>query len=63
MLSYYESIAAALRRLYSKEFQFTLEAVQNHYGKGGASELVVETLTKIQLEDVLKKYFFNLNGI
>ena len=58
-----ESIAAALRRLYSKEFQFTLEAVQNHYGKGGASELVVETLTKIQLEDVLKKCFFDLNGI
>ncbi len=58
-----ESIAAALRKLYSKEFQFKLETVQSPYGNGGASELVVETLTKIQLKDVLKKYFFDLNGI
>jgi GDP/UDP-N,N'-diacetylbacillosamine 2-epimerase (hydrolysing) len=55
-----ESITTALRKLYSKEFQLTLETVQNHYGKGGASELVVETLAKIQLEDVLKKCFFDL---
>jgi GDP/UDP-N,N'-diacetylbacillosamine 2-epimerase (hydrolysing) len=54
------SIEAALLKLYSKEFQKTLGAVQNPYGDGGASEQVVEALIEVELGDVLKKCFFDL---
>jgi GDP/UDP-N,N'-diacetylbacillosamine 2-epimerase (hydrolysing) len=56
------SIAAALQKLYSKEFQLMLKNVKNPYGEGGASERVVETLMKVSLENVLKKQFFDLSS-
>jgi GDP/UDP-N,N'-diacetylbacillosamine 2-epimerase (hydrolysing) len=56
------SIATALQKLYSKEFQSMLETVKNPYGEGGASGRVVDTLVKVPLGDILKKRFFDLSN-
>ena len=53
-------IAAALRKLYSKEFLLELETVQNPYGEGGASKKIVKILQDHPLESILKKPFHNL---
>jgi len=58
-----ESIAVALKKLYSKEFQLILKTVQNPYGDGGASDRVVKALREISLESILKKRFFDLNSL
>jgi GDP/UDP-N,N'-diacetylbacillosamine 2-epimerase (hydrolysing) len=55
-----QSIADALKYLYSDTFRKKLEYVHNPYGQGGASERVVETLKKVKLDDGLKKCFFDL---
>jgi GDP/UDP-N,N'-diacetylbacillosamine 2-epimerase (hydrolysing) len=55
-----ESIIAALQKLYSKEFQLALGAVQNPYGEGGASKKIVEILQDHPLESILKKSFHDL---
>ena len=55
-----KSIAAALRKLYSKEFLLELETVQNPYGEGGASKKIVKILQDYSLESILKKPFHNL---
>jgi GDP/UDP-N,N'-diacetylbacillosamine 2-epimerase (hydrolysing) len=55
-----ESIADALRKLYSKEFQSALGTTQNPYGEGGASKKVVEILQEHSLDSTLKKPFYNL---
>ena len=54
------SIAAALQRLYSVEFQSMLETVKNPYGEGGASEKIVRILKDANLEFILKKSFNDL---
>ncbi len=56
-----KSIAAALRKLYSKEFLLELKAVQNPYGEGGASKKIVKILQDYPLESILKKPFHNLD--
>lgn len=56
-----QSITAALRTLYSPEFQATLPAVRNPYGEGGASEKVVRLLQEYPLDQLLKKTFNDLN--
>jgi len=55
-----QSIAAALRTLYSPEFQAELETVRNPYGEGGASEKVVRVLQEYPLDTLLKKTFYDL---
>jgi GDP/UDP-N,N'-diacetylbacillosamine 2-epimerase (hydrolysing) len=55
-----ESIAKALRKLYSEEFQLALETVKNPYGEGGASKKIVEILQGHSLDSTLKKPFYNL---
>lgn len=55
-----QSIASALRQLYSRKFQATLAAVSNPYGAGGASEKVVQVLRDYPLESILKKEFHDL---
>ena len=54
------SIRAAIERLYSPEFQSTLEGVQNPYGDGGASDRVTEILRAHPLEGLLKKSFYDM---
>jgi GDP/UDP-N,N'-diacetylbacillosamine 2-epimerase (hydrolysing) len=55
-----ESITAALRKLYSKEFQLSVGKVKNPYGEGGASKKVVKILHDHSLELILKKTFHDL---
>ncbi|OAJ71041.1 UDP-N-acetyl-D-glucosamine 2-epimerase, UDP-hydrolysing [Methylobacillus sp. MM3] len=55
-----QSIADALRTLYSAEFQSRLATVRNPYGEGGASEKVVRVLQEYPLDQLLKKPFYDL---
>lgn len=58
-----QSIASALSRLYSSEFQAGLKVVRSPYGEGGASEKVVKVLQERSLDGILRKSFFDLpNG-
>jgi len=54
------SIQAALKKLYSPEFQAGLADVRNPYGEGGASEKVVDTLKHYDLSGLTKKSFYDL---
>jgi GDP/UDP-N,N'-diacetylbacillosamine 2-epimerase (hydrolysing) len=55
-----QSITAALKRLYSADFQESLLQVRNPYGEGGASEKVVNTMKYYALDDIAKKTFYDL---
>lgn len=55
-----QSIADALRTLYSAEFQSGLATVRNPYGEGGASDKVVRVLQEYPLDQLLKKPFYDL---
>ncbi len=55
----YESIAAAIKKLYSTDFQLSLSKVTNPYGEGGASEKVVEILKNHALCGIVKKTFYD----
>lgn len=54
------SIIKALERLYSAEFQTLLTTVENPYGNGGASNLIVKFLEQQLLDDLSKKQFYDL---
>ena len=54
------AISAAIRRLYSAEFQRVLAGVSNPYGEGGASEKIVRTLAEHPLDGLVKKTFYDL---
>jgi GDP/UDP-N,N'-diacetylbacillosamine 2-epimerase (hydrolysing) len=54
-----ESIAEALKQLYSKEFQASLDQVVNPYGEGGASEKVVSILKHHVDSSIIKKVFYD----
>jgi GDP/UDP-N,N'-diacetylbacillosamine 2-epimerase (hydrolysing) len=58
-----ESIAAALRQLYSPAFQAGLKTVRNPYGEGGASEKIVQVLRDYPLDSILKKSFYVLAAL
>jgi GDP/UDP-N,N'-diacetylbacillosamine 2-epimerase (hydrolysing) len=53
-------IANAIRRLYSSEFQQSLQGVSNPYGKGGASAKIAGILSSYPLVEILKKTFNDL---
>jgi len=54
------AIDAALRQLYSPEFQSRLPAARNPYGEGGASARIIPILRDYPLEFILKKTFYDL---
>jgi GDP/UDP-N,N'-diacetylbacillosamine 2-epimerase (hydrolysing) len=56
-----QSIAIALKKLYSAEFIAGLSQVTNPYGESGASEKVVETIKHYPLAGIAKKVFFDLS--
>jgi GDP/UDP-N,N'-diacetylbacillosamine 2-epimerase (hydrolysing) len=56
----HKSIAAAVERLYSTDFQAALSQVHNPYGEGGASEKIVETIRRYSLDGIAKKAFYDL---
>jgi GDP/UDP-N,N'-diacetylbacillosamine 2-epimerase (hydrolysing) len=59
----FEEIVGALKKLYSKEFQETLNCVTNPYGDGGASDKIVRVLESYDFNGLVKKSFYNLPKI
>jgi GDP/UDP-N,N'-diacetylbacillosamine 2-epimerase (hydrolysing) len=53
-------IVEAVEKLYTLAFQATLKTVQNPYGEGGASAMIVETFKKLDSHSNLKKVFHDL---
>ncbi|WP_201582624.1 UDP-N-acetylglucosamine 2-epimerase [Psychrobacter jeotgali] len=56
-----ESILDSFDRLYSDSFQQLLTEAENPYGKGCASEKIIEEIKRVNLTDILKKSFYDLN--
>ena len=56
-----EDIGRAIKKLYSSNFQDTLQEVESPFGKGGASQKILTILESVNLEDLLKKEFYNLD--
>jgi GDP/UDP-N,N'-diacetylbacillosamine 2-epimerase (hydrolysing) len=54
------AINTSLQRLYSTEFQSSLNTVRNPYGEGGASEKIIASIKTIALDDLVKKHFYDI---
>jgi len=54
------SIRKALKKLYSPEFQALLPTVKNPYGTGEVSQKIVKMLENHQLNNLLRKKFYDL---
>jgi GDP/UDP-N,N'-diacetylbacillosamine 2-epimerase (hydrolysing) len=54
------SITDAIHSLYSEEFKRNLISTVNPYGEGGASEKIVQIVSTISLEQIVKKTFYDL---
>jgi len=54
-----EDILKAFARTRTEEFQKLLQTVENPYGNGGATEKIIDILSRISLGDILKKTFFD----
>jgi GDP/UDP-N,N'-diacetylbacillosamine 2-epimerase (hydrolysing) len=57
-----KSIDSAFNKLYSKGFQDIVHKVKSPYEKSGASKEIVNIIKYINLNDILKKPFYDLNG-
>jgi GDP/UDP-N,N'-diacetylbacillosamine 2-epimerase (hydrolysing) len=55
------SILSAVNLAFEESFQHLLKDVENPYGQGGASEKVVNIISKIPLDGLTKKSFFDLD--
>ncbi len=55
------SIERAIQIAFSPEFRQGIINVENIYGKGGASEKIKEILKQVDLSNILKKKFYNLD--
>ena len=55
-----KDIHESLIRLYSSEFKHQLTAVTNPYGEGGAVEKIVHILKDVELNNLLKKSFYDI---
>jgi len=55
-----ESIDKAFKKLYSKEFQELLKSSKNPYGDGCASLKIIEEIKKVNLDDIIKKSFYDI---
>jgi len=53
-------ILHAFNTLYSKEFQESLTNIRNPYGDGCASEEIVKVLKNVDLNEILKKSFYDI---
>ena len=55
-----KDILKAFKKLYSRDFQSILETVQNPYDNGIPSQHIVPILKNINLDNILKKTFYNI---
>ena len=56
-----DSIGFAIKKLYSKKFIKQLISTKNPYGNGGASKKIVKVIRSVDLANILKKKFYDLN--
>jgi GDP/UDP-N,N'-diacetylbacillosamine 2-epimerase (hydrolysing) len=56
-----QDIFDAIGKLYKKDFRQALASVVNPYGFGGASQKIVQALRTHNLNNVLKKTFYNID--
>jgi GDP/UDP-N,N'-diacetylbacillosamine 2-epimerase (hydrolysing) len=56
----YENIKNGFKKLYSKEFKDILINTKNPYGDGCASGKIIKVLKNIDLENILKKSFYDI---
>ncbi|SFV53857.1 UDP-N-acetylglucosamine 2-epimerase [hydrothermal vent metagenome] len=55
-----ESIGDAFVNLYSDKFKGVLLQIKNPYGNGGASKKIKDIIKKIELDNLLKKSFYDI---
>jgi len=55
-----ESIEDGFKKLYSDDFKIVLQDVKNPYGNGGASEKIKDILKTINVNNIIKKSFYNI---
>lgn len=55
-----ESIKKAFEKLYTQEFKESLKTTQNPYGDGCASKKIISEIKKVDLNNILKKLFYDL---
>lgn len=56
-----EDIKNAMKKLYSKAFQKSLNSVINPYGDGNTTKRIKDVLKKYNIENILKKSFYDLD--
>lgn len=56
-----KEIRNAIRILFSTEFQKEVTSVINPYGNGGASDIIVEILSTLNLQKIREKTFYDLD--
>jgi GDP/UDP-N,N'-diacetylbacillosamine 2-epimerase (hydrolysing) len=57
-----KSIEKALKKAYSSKFQKQLKKIENPYGNGGASKKIIEVIKNINLDNILKKSFYDIKN-
>lgn len=57
-----KQILTAVERIYSSEFQDVLEKTINPYGQGDSAKKVVNVLKTVDLENLKKKKFYDINA-
>lgn len=55
-----QSIKKTFDKLYSSDFKDILKTVKNPYGDGCASKKIIEVIKKVDLNNILKKSFYDL---
>ena len=58
-----ENIDSAIVKLYSPKFQEIINNVINPYGKGGASKKITKIIKDFNLDNIVKKSFFDLKDV
>jgi len=53
-------ITSAINRAVSLDFKESCKVIKNPYGKGGASQKIVQTIESITLKDIIKKSFHDI---
>ena len=54
-------ISKAFLKIYNNEFQELLKTVKNPYGDGCASEQIIKVIKNTDLDDIIKKSFWDIN--
>ena len=56
-----KSIKSSLKKIYSRDFQKSLKDVKNPYDNGMPSKKIVRVLKNLNLENILKKNFYDID--